>query len=118
MTQNLIANRFEINDSEKDLLGRGGMGEVYRATDTQTGETVAVKVLNPEILVNDPSLLERFKREGEALRQLNHPNIVHMVATVEEEGRHYLVMEFVEGGSLRDLLNSRGSLPANEVVKI
>src|SRR5512139_548605 len=110
----LIANRFELHD----LLGRGGMGEVYRATDTQTGKTVAVKALNPDVLANDPTLLERFLREGEALRQLNHPNIVHMVAAVEEQGRHYLVMEFVEGGSLRELLNSRGSLPANEVVKI
>ena len=110
----LIANRFELHG----LLGRGGMGEVYRATDKQTGETVAVKALNPEVLEHDPSLLERFVREGEALRQLNHPNIVRMVAAVEEEGRHYLVMEFVEGGSLRDMLDSRGCLSASEVVKI
>src|SRR5512135_2061090 len=110
----LIANRFEI----QDLIGRGGMGEVYRATDTQTGEIVAVKALNPDVIANDPNLLERFMREGEALRKLNHPNIVHMVAAVEEQGRHYLVMEFMEGGSLRDLLNSRGNLPANKVVKI
>ena len=80
----LIANRFEI----QDLLGRGGMGAVYRAVDTQTGETVAVKALNSEILANDPDLLKRFVREGEALRQLNHPNIVHMVCAVEEQGRH------------------------------
>jgi tetratricopeptide (TPR) repeat protein len=118
MTQNLIANRFVINDLEKDLLGRGGMGEVYRAADTQTGETVAVKVLNPEILVYDPSLLDRFIREGEALRKLNHPNIVHMVSAVEEQGQHYLVMEFVEGGSLRDLLTTTGCLPSNDVAKI
>src|SRR5512135_1682914 len=104
----LVAQRFEI----QDRLGRGGMGEVYRATDTQTGETVAVKVLNPEVLERDPALLERFTREGEALRQLNHPNIVHMVTAVEEDGRHYLVMEFVEGGSLKDLLASSGCLPA------
>jgi tetratricopeptide (TPR) repeat protein len=109
----IIANRFEI----QDLLGRGGMGEVYRATDTQTGETVAVKALNSEILATDPNLLERFVREGEALRQLNHPNIVHMISAVEEQGRHYLVMEYVEGGSLRDLLNVSGSMPAGDVLK-
>lgn len=63
-----IANRFKINDPEKDLLGRGGMRDVYRGTDIQTGETVAVKALNPEVLERDPSLLERFVREGEALR--------------------------------------------------
>ncbi len=66
-----IANRFEL----QDLLGRGGMGEVYHATDTQAGKTVAVKTLNPEILSNDPALLERFVREGEALRRLNHTNL-------------------------------------------
>ena len=114
----MIANRFEINDLEKDLLGRGGMGEVYRAIDKTTGETVAVKALNPEILAHDPSLLERFVREGEALRQLNHPNIIHIISAVEEQGRHYLAMEYMEGGSLRDLLTTRGCLPANEVVKI
>ena len=69
-----IANRFEISDLERDLLGRGGMGDVYRATDTQTGDTVAVKALNPDVLARDPGLLERFLREGEALRRLTHPN--------------------------------------------
>ena len=114
----LIANRFRINDSEKDLLGRGGMGDVYRAADTQTGETVAVKALNPEILARDPTLLERFRREGEALRQLNHPNIVHMLAAVEENGRHYLVMEYVGGGSLQDLLSDNEQLPHERVIQI
>jgi serine/threonine protein kinase len=96
-----IADRFEIRDPEKDLLGRGSMGEVYRATDTHTGEPVAVKALDPRIVARDPGILERFAREGEALRQLNHPNIVRMVAAVEEEEAttgvvaHYLVMEYV-----------------------
>jgi serine/threonine-protein kinase len=79
-----IAGRFEI----QVLLGRGGMGEVYRAADTQTGETVAVKALYLNVLEREPALLARFRREGEALRQLNHPNIVHMVAAVEDQGRH------------------------------
>jgi non-specific serine/threonine protein kinase len=114
----LIANRFTINNPEKDLLGRGGMGDVYRATDTQTGETVAVKALNPEILARDPTLLERFVREGEALRQLNHPNIVRMVAAVEEDGRHYLVMEYVGGGSLQDLLSANEPLPHERIIQI
>jgi serine/threonine protein kinase/predicted ATPase len=109
-----IANRFELHD----LFGRGGMGEVYRAMDTQTGETVAVKALNPEVLANDPKLLERFVREGEALRQLDHPNIVHMVAAVEEEGRHYLVMEYVEGGSLKYVLSAENKLSAGRVIEI
>jgi len=114
----IIAGRFEIGDLEKDLLGRGGMGDVYRATDTQTGEPVAVKALNPGVVSRDPNILERFTREGEALRQLNHPNIVRMVAAVEEEGRHYLVMEYVGGGSLQDLLAAQGRLPGTRVVEI
>src|SRR5512136_2810841 len=105
----VIANRFAIDDPEKDLLGRGGMGAVYRATDTLTGELVAVKVLDQTSEVSQTSeVFQRFTREGEALRQLNHPNIVRMVAAVEEAGQHYLVLEYVEGGSLRDVLTARG----------
>jgi predicted ATPase len=113
-----IVKRFTISDPEKDLLGRGGMGDVYRAIDTQSGEEVAVKALNLSALARDPGLLERFVREGEALRQLNHPNIVRMVAAVEENGQHYLVMEFVRGGSLQDLLAAQKSLPISQVIKI
>ncbi len=114
----LIANRFEISDPDKDLLGRGGMSDVYRATDTQTGALVAVKALNPEVVARQPEAIQRFVREGEALRQLNHPNIVSMVAAVEEEGRHYLIMEYVEGGSLGDLLEAQRGLPSLRAVEI
>jgi tetratricopeptide (TPR) repeat protein len=113
-----FANRFTIRNPAQDLLGRGGMGDVYRATDAQTGGFVAAKILNPEALARDPGLLERFAREGEALRQLNHPNIVRMVAAAEENGQHYLVMEFVGGGSLQDLLTAQGRLSSSQVVKI
>jgi len=119
-----IADRFLISDPDQDLLGRGSMGEVYRATDTHTGETVAVKALDPRVVARDPGILERFAREGEALRQLDHPNIVRMVAAVEEEDAttgvvgHYLVMEYVAGGSLQDLLDTRGTLAAPRVLKI
>jgi predicted ATPase len=119
-----IADRFEIGDLEKDLLGWGSMGEVYRASDIQTGETVAVKVLEPSVVARDPGILERFAREGEALRQLDHPNIVRMVAAVEEEETttgvvaHYLVMEYVAGGSLQELLDAQGALPPPRVMEI
>ena len=104
-----IGNRFRIDDLERDVLGRGGMGAVYRATDSHTGEIVAVKVLDQTSEVRPEGaseVFQRFAREGEALRQLNHPNIVRMVAAIEDQGRHYLVMEYVPGGSLRDLMEA------------
>jgi predicted ATPase len=73
----------------------------------QTGELVAIKALRPEVVSSDPNALARFLREGEALRQLNHPNIVRVVDGLEQDGRHYLVMEYVPGGSLRDLVDQR-----------
>jgi serine/threonine protein kinase len=123
----LIASRFEISDLEEDLLGRGGMGDVYRATDTQTGQPVAIKVLKPDVVASNPDIVARFIREGQALRQLNHPNIVKMVTAVEEEGQHYLIMEYVGGGSLQDLLEATrpdrfqenlSGLPITRVVEI
>jgi serine/threonine protein kinase len=108
-----IADRFIISNLEHDLLGRGSMGNVYRATDTHTGEPVAVKALDPRVVARDPGILERFVREGEALRQLDHPNIVRMIAAVQEVEAttgvvaHYLVMEYVAGGSLQDLLDAQ-----------
>ncbi len=114
----IIADRFEINDLEKDLLGRGGMGVVYRATDTQSGETVAVKTLNAEVLSHEPNILERFRREGESLRQINHPNIVKFITAVESYGQHYLVMEYVDGGSLQDLLAKHRHLSSQRTIEI
>jgi hypothetical protein len=114
----IIADRFEIADPGRDLLGRGGMGEVYRGTDTQTGQLVAVKVLQPAIVAHNPDLVQRFAREGEALRQLNHPNIVKMGAAITQDEQHYLVMEYVPGGSLRDLLEQQGQLLVRRTLEI
>jgi non-specific serine/threonine protein kinase len=110
----LLQNRYRI-DVE---LGRGGMGEVYRATDTQTDELVAVKALNSEVVARAPDLVERFVREGEALRQLNHPNIVRMIAAMQEQGQHYLIVEYVSGGSLADMLAAQGRLTSTRVMQI
>ena len=110
----VIANRFEIHTP----IGQGGMGDVFRGLDRQTDQPVAIKLLKPDIVESDPDLIERFTREGEALRRLNHPNIVNMVATVEEEGLHYLIMQYVEGGSLRDLLDREPCLPVPRVLAL
>jgi len=99
-----------------EKIGEGAMGEVYRALDTTTESSVAVKVLKDS--TTSPDILTRFQREGEALRQLNHPNIVKVLATYDPTPKeHYIVMEYVSGGSLRDLLR-KGRLPVEQVLRI
>jgi DNA-binding NarL/FixJ family response regulator len=100
------------------LIGGGGMGDVYLGADLLTGEAVAIKQLRVEMGGSLPHMVERFLREGEALRRLNHPNIVKVLATVDEGSRHYLVMEYVAGGSLADLLLQESQLPVERVVSI
>jgi photosystem II stability/assembly factor-like uncharacterized protein len=90
-------------------LGKGAMGVVFKATDTQTGQTVAVKVIARELAL-DAEMLERFRREGEALRQLRHPNIVGFVDMFVHDSQHVIVMEYAPGGNLRDLLKREGPL--------
>src|SRR5262245_1080376 len=110
----IIGGHFEIGAQ----LGQGGMGTVYRGVDVQTGEPVAIKLLRPEVVAHNSSLVERFVREGEALRRLNHPNIVKMLAMVNEKDLHYLVMEYVGGGSLEDLLFQVERLPIERTLQI
>ncbi|MBN1681028.1 MAG: protein kinase [Anaerolineae bacterium] len=110
----VIAGRYELGD----LLGHGGMGDVYLGTDTLDGEPVAIKALHPYIVRDNPAIVDRFQREGEALRQLDHPNIVKILDTIEEDGDHYLVMEYVSGGSLRDLIEQEGRLPIENILNI
>ena len=122
--QKIIAETFAINDGDsasglkQNLIGSGGMGNVYRGFNMLTGETVAIKVLKPEIKESDPDLVERFVREGQALRRLNHPNIVKMLAAAEQDGQLYLVLEYVGGGSLKDLIANEELLPADRVLEI
>ncbi len=82
-------------------LGAGGMGEVYRATDTKLKREVALKIL-PESFAADPDRLARFQREAEVLASLNHPNIAHIHGLEEADGVKALVMELVEGPTLAD----------------
>ena len=91
-------------------LGRGGMGEVYLAEDTQLGRKVAIKVLPPE-LTRDRERLERLEREARAVAALNHPNIVTLHSVEEAEGVRFLTMEYVEGRTLAESLPSGGLPP-------
>ena len=113
-----INGRYHITHLHTDLIGQGAMGAVYRGVDQQTGEPVAIKHLKPELLAANPRQLDRFAREGELLRQLNHPNIVKVYAAIAEAGQHYIIMEYVQGGSLRDLLDQQPQLPLPRVLSI
>ena len=97
-------------------LGRGGMGVVYRATDTRLDRAVAIKAL-PEHLADDPDRLARFEREAKTLAALNHPNVAGIHGVEEHEGRRYLVLEFVDGETLADRLD-RGPLPIDDAIEI
>ncbi|HVS01733.1 MAG TPA: protein kinase, partial [Thermoanaerobaculia bacterium] len=97
-------------------LGEGGMGEVWRAQDTRLGRQVAIKVL-PERFVADPDRLARFEREARVLASLSHRNVAGIHEVGEEAGRHYLVMELVEGETLAERI-ARGRLPPEEALPI
>src|SRR6266496_1400783 len=81
------------------LLGRGGMGEVYRAKDTKLGRDIALKIL-PDTFTNDPERLARFRREAHVLASLNHPHIGAIYGLEEANGSQFLVLELVDGESL------------------
>src|SRR5262245_37993589 len=96
-------------------LGEGGMGIVYKARDQHLDRFVAIKVLPPE-LVADPDRKRRFVQEAKAASALNHPNIVTIHDVAGENGRDFIVMEYVEGKTLGQLIPDRG-LKLNEVLK-
>ena len=97
-------------------LGAGGMGEVYRATDTKLGRDVAIKVLPAEV-AQDPERLGRFKREAHLLASLNHPNIAAIHGLEEADAKPFLVLELVEGEDLKARLE-RGALPVDDALEI
>lgn len=110
-TQRVLSGRYELGE----LIGRGGMADVFRGVDTRLGRTVAVKLLRPD-LARDPQFQARFKREAQAVAALNHPSIVAVYDTGDHAvpGDHddsvrvpYIVMEFVSGTTIRDLIRAK-----------
>ncbi len=97
-------------------LGAGGMGEVYRATDTKLGRDVAIKVLPSEV-AGDSERLARFQREAHLLASLNHPHIAAIHGLEESDGNPFLVLELVEGEDLAERLK-RGPIPVGEALEI
>ena len=98
------------------LLGKGGMGEVYRAKDQKLGRDVAIKVL-PEEFAKDADRVARFQREAKLLASLNHNNIASIYGLEESDGTHFLVLELVEGDTLADRLK-HGAIPVEESLKL
>jgi hypothetical protein len=109
----ILAARYRI----VGLLGRGGMGEVYRADDLKLGQPVALKFL-PERLLNDGAALARFHREVRVARQVSHRNVCRVYDIGEVDGHHFLSMEFIKGEELASLLKRIGHLPSNKAVEI
>lgn len=109
----IVADRFRI----VGLLGKGGMGEVYRADDLRLGQPVALKFL-PESFGADPDRVDRFYNEVRVARQVSHPNVCRMYDIGEVDGLHYLAMEFVDGDDLASLLRRIGRLPEDKGLEI
>lgn len=107
----ILGGRYEIIE----LLGAGGMANVYRAHDPHLGRDVAVKVLADRFAA-DPAFVERFRREASAAAQLNHPNIVQVFDRGETDHTYFIVMEYLSGPDLKTMIRDRGPLPPIEAV--
>ncbi len=98
-------------------IGSGGMGEVYKAEDTKLGRDVAIKLL-PAGIHHHANTRRRFLREAQSASSLNHPNIVTIHAIEEVDGRDFIVMEYVEGQTLKELVERDGALPLPRLLDI
>ena len=108
----IVSRRFRV----EDVIGRGGMAIVYRAFDLKTHQTVALKVLREEY-EEDPEYKERFKREAEVCRKLNHPNVVNMIDSGMVGGISYIAMEYVDGQTLKEQISENGKMEQGEAVR-
>jgi serine/threonine protein kinase len=109
----LIAGRYELDE----LVGTGGMSSVYRAHDRLLERDVALKVLH-EQFTSDGDYVERFRREARSVAQLSHPNIVTVIDRGEQDGRQFIVFEYVDGENLKTLVERGGPLPEREAIEL
>jgi eukaryotic-like serine/threonine-protein kinase len=108
-----IANRYEL----EELVGHGGMSSVYRAHDGLLERYVALKVLHDQYS-EDEEFVERFKREARSVAQLQHPNIVTVIDRGEQDGRQYIVFEYIDGENLKELVVRKGRLDVRETLEV
>jgi serine/threonine protein kinase len=109
-----LAGRYELDE----VIGRGGMSTVYRATDTVLGRTVAIKVLSPALAEGDPVWVARFRREARAAASLTHRGVATVYDTGVEDGARFIVMECVPGNSLATILHDEAPLAPTRAVRI
>ncbi|MDI6619082.1 MAG: Stk1 family PASTA domain-containing Ser/Thr kinase [Clostridiales bacterium] len=113
MIGKVLHSRYEIIEK----IGEGGMGLVYKAKDHLLNRFVAIKILKPE-LMEDEDFIKRFKKESLSSASLSHPNIVNIYDVGFEDGIYYIVMEYVKGKTLKDIIRERAPLPYYEVINI
>jgi len=111
--KNMIANRYEVIQH----IGQGGMADVFLAIDTILNRQVAIKILRADLSTDAVSIL-RFEREAQAATALAHPNIVEIYDVGDYKGHHYIVMEYVPGKTLKQIIRERGPLLNEETVDI
>ncbi|MDQ6775975.1 MAG: protein kinase, partial [Actinomycetota bacterium] len=115
MTTTLLGTRLNGRYRLDARIAAGGMSTVYRATDEVLERQVAIKLMNREISA-DSDQLERFRREARAVAQLNHPHVVGVIDAGEDEGRPYIVFEYVEGETLKERIRRHGRLEISEAI--
>lgn len=113
MDREVIAGRYEL----VELIGKGGMSSVWQAHDRLLDRLVAIKILHPHF-TEDEEYVERFRREARSVAQLSHPNIVTVIDRGEDEGRQYIVFEYIEGENLKELLERTGPMPVRDALTL
>jgi eukaryotic-like serine/threonine-protein kinase len=109
----LIADRYEL----EELVGSGGMSDVFRARDNQLDRRIAIKILH-ERYAADPEYLARFRTEARSVARLSHPNIVTVIDRGDDAGRQYIVFEYVDGENLKELVRRSGRLPVRRAIEL
>ncbi|RJQ53266.1 MAG: Stk1 family PASTA domain-containing Ser/Thr kinase [Actinobacteria bacterium] len=113
MAEQLFADRYQVTEK----IGGGGMAEVYKAADSVLGRTVAVKVLHPQF-ARDENFVARFRQEAQAAANLSHPNIVNIYDWGQQDSTYYIIMEFVEGKNLKEIINAQGPLSPKKTMDV